>query len=142
MLFTRFNPFSASPLEQRLRIQNEMNRLLNLWGGDAPVSFPAVNIRDQDDALNVEAELPGMNLQDLEIFVTGNSQLTLKGERKPIASRQRNPAPPRTPLRKIRPSLDFALPHRRHQGRGAVGKRHPENPPAQTRSRSAAQNCR
>jgi HSP20 family protein len=33
----------------------------------------------------VEAELPGLDLKDLEIFVTGGTQLTLKGERKPQA---------------------------------------------------------
>jgi HSP20 family protein len=64
-------------------MQNEMNRLFDRWGGDGSFSFPAVNIREEDEALHVEAELPGMNLENLEIFVTGNSQLTIKGERKP-----------------------------------------------------------
>ena len=30
----------------------------------------------------VEAELPGMELEDVEIYVNGDNQLTLKGERK------------------------------------------------------------
>jgi HSP20 family protein len=77
MLFTRFNPFSASAWDQMQRIQNEMHRLLDRRGGDEYLSFPAVNIREEDEALIVEAELPGMNLEDLEIFVTGNTQLTL-----------------------------------------------------------------
>ena len=29
----------------------------------------------------VEAELPGLKLEDLEIYVTGGNQLTIKGER-------------------------------------------------------------
>lgn len=82
MLFTRFSPFGGSAWDQMQRMQNEMNRLFDRWGGDGSLSFPAVNVREEEDALNIEAELPGMNLQDLEIFVTGNSQLTIKGERK------------------------------------------------------------
>jgi len=82
MLFTRFNPYGGSAWDQVQRMQNELNRLFDRWGGDGSASFPAVNIREEDEALHVEAELAGMNLDDLEIFVTGNSQLTIKGERK------------------------------------------------------------
>src|SRR5439155_6696835 len=83
MLWTRFNPFGASSWDRVQRMQEELNRLFDRWGGDGYASsFPAVNVSEEEDSLNVEAELPGMNLQDLEIFVTGNSQLTIKGERK------------------------------------------------------------
>jgi HSP20 family protein len=82
MLWTRFNPFGSSAWDQMQRMQTEMNRLFDRWGGDGYLSFPAVNVREQDDALDIEAELPGLNLEDLEIFVTGNTQLTIKGERK------------------------------------------------------------
>jgi HSP20 family protein len=86
MLWTRFNPYGGSAWDQMQRMQNEMNRLFDRWGGgDGFAGFPAVNVREEDDALNVEAELPGMNLEDLEIFVTGNSQLTIKGDRKTAA---------------------------------------------------------
>lgn len=74
------------PLQQ---LQGEMNRLLERWGGSglgrafAP-SFPAVNLWEDEDSLCVEAELPGLNLNDLEIYVTGDNQLTIKGERKPV----------------------------------------------------------
>jgi HSP20 family protein len=86
MLWTRFNPYGGSAWDQMQRMQNEMNRLFDRWGGgDGFASFPVVNVREEDDALNVEAELPGMNLEDLEIFVTGNSQLTIKGDRKTAA---------------------------------------------------------
>ncbi len=83
MLFTRFNPFGASAWDQMQRMQSEMNRLFGNLSGDGNVaSFPAVNVREEEDALDIEAELPGMNLEEVEIFVTGNNQLTLKGERK------------------------------------------------------------
>jgi HSP20 family protein len=86
MLWTRFNPFGSSAWDQMQRMQSEMNRLFDRWSGDGYLSFPAVNIREQDDALDIEAELPGMNLEDMEIFVTGNTQLTIKGERKPVVT--------------------------------------------------------
>jgi HSP20 family protein len=64
-----------------------MSRLFDRWtdeGGQGWSSFPPVNVWEEDDNLYIEAELPGLKLEDLEIFVTGNNQLTLKGERKPL----------------------------------------------------------
>jgi HSP20 family protein len=69
------------------QFQNEMNRLFDCWNGGSPfagpAAFPALNVWEDGDQVCVEAELPGLNLQDLEIYVTGGNQLTLKGERKP-----------------------------------------------------------
>jgi len=76
------------PLWNQLeQFQGEMNRLFNRWAGDEPNGhaaglFPAVNVWEEDDQLLVEAELPGLDLAGLEIYVTGGNQLTLKGERK------------------------------------------------------------
>jgi HSP20 family protein len=69
------------------RLRSEMDRLFGrLNGGSrqllAPTEYPAVNLWEDDESLFVEAELPGMNLDDLEIFVTGGNQLTVSGERK------------------------------------------------------------
>jgi len=91
MLWTRFNPFGASAWDQMQRMQNEMNRLFDRWGGDGQLSYPAMNVFEEGDALQVEAELPGMDLKDLEIFVTGNNQLTIKGERKSVAPAKGRP---------------------------------------------------
>lgn len=44
--------------------------------------FPSVNVSKDDSSYVVTAEIPGMNPDDLEIQVEGNT-LTLKGERKP-----------------------------------------------------------
>jgi len=69
------------------QFQHEMGRLFDRWGDDGsrllsgPV-FPPINVWEVDETLEIEAELPGLKLDDLEIFVTGNNQLTLKGERK------------------------------------------------------------
>jgi HSP20 family protein len=73
-------------LNQLNQFQGEMNRLFDRWGGNPLngfVAFPAVNVWEEGERLVVEAELPGIDFKDLEIYVTGGNQLTLKGERKP-----------------------------------------------------------
>jgi HSP20 family protein len=42
--------------------------------------FPAVNIGERDDAITIEAELPGLGEGDVEVSVTGD-ELLLKGMR-------------------------------------------------------------
>jgi HSP20 family protein len=63
------------------------------------VSYPALNIWEDADCLFAEAELPGMEMNDLEMLVTGDNQLTIKGERRP-------------------PAFDKATWHRRERGFG------------------------
>ncbi len=46
-------------------------------------NFPALNIWEDDDHVYLESELPGFQITDLEIYVAGADQLTIKGERKP-----------------------------------------------------------
>jgi HSP20 family protein len=70
---------------QLAQFQHEMNRLFDRWGGGGPAAapaFPPVNVWEENDQVVLEAELPGLELKDLEIFVTGGNQLSLKGERK------------------------------------------------------------
>ena len=69
-------------------LQGEMNRLFDHWGDRGRNflgihAFPAVNVWEEEDAVCLEAELPGMELKDVEIYVTGHTQLTIKGERRP-----------------------------------------------------------
>jgi HSP20 family protein len=77
------------PLWRRMqRLQSEMNRLFHRWGEEdfrdvGAAAFPPVNVWEEGDAVHLQAELPGMSLNDLEIYVTANDQLTIKGERKP-----------------------------------------------------------
>jgi HSP20 family protein len=73
---------------QLQNFQHEMNRLFDRWNEDGgptygSAAYPSLNVWEAGEALYVEAELPGLNLDELEIYVTGNNQLTLKGERKP-----------------------------------------------------------
>ena len=86
MLATRWSPWSDVQSEFG-RLQNEMNSLFGRYRGAngrsfAQESFPALNIWENDDQLFVEAELPGMEMNDLEIYVNGGNQLSIKGERK------------------------------------------------------------
>lgn len=79
---------SFTPVWNQLQqFQDEMNRLFDRWGNGrewaGPARFPALNVWEDGEEVYVEAELPGLNLKDLEIYVSGGNQLTIKGERKP-----------------------------------------------------------
>jgi HSP20 family protein len=79
---------SFTPVWNQLQqFQDEMNRLFDRWGNSrglaGPARFPALNVWEDGEEVYVEAELPGLNLKDLEIYVSGGNQLTIKGERKP-----------------------------------------------------------
>jgi len=80
-----FSRLATSPVWRSLNeMQHEVNHIFDRWGNQAfgQVEYPAVNVWEENEALHVEAELPGLALEDLEIFVTGHNQFTLKGERK------------------------------------------------------------
>ena len=89
-ILTRWQPFRELRHEMR-RFQREMNRLFGRRGFDfetwpaLAVLYPPVNLWEDDDFVYAEAELPGLKLPDLEITVTANNQLTLKGKREPAA---------------------------------------------------------
>jgi len=87
MLPNRWSPLGHSVWNQMNQFQTEMNRLFDRWGDQGRnffgmAEFPALNLWEEADAFFLEAELPGLELGDLEIFVTNHNQLTLKGERK------------------------------------------------------------
>jgi HSP20 family protein len=81
----------ALPLDE---LRDELDRFwttltaappLHGWGaGPRAGLFPAVNVRETDDAVTVEAELPGLDTADVEISVAG-VELVLKGAR-PLAA--------------------------------------------------------
>ena len=87
-LLTRWQPFRELRHEMR-RFQREMNRLFGRRGFDfetwpaLAVLYPPVNLWEDDDFVYAEAELPGLKLPDLEITVTADNQLILKGKREP-----------------------------------------------------------
>lgn len=80
MLANRWEPFVGMN-----RLQNEMNRLFDHWD-TRPTQyvegvFPPLNLWEDDDNLFIEAELPGFKMDDLDVYVTGGSQLSIKGAR-------------------------------------------------------------
>lgn len=90
MFFSRWTPLSNPVVQQLQDLQSEMNRAFDRWGDRGRhflglATFPPVNLWEGDDALYLEAELPGLEMKDLEIYVTGHNQLTLKGESRPPA---------------------------------------------------------
>jgi HSP20 family protein len=89
-ILMRWHPIRDLRQEMR-RFRREMDRVIGPWTysfRDAPlfaVSYPPVNLWEDDDFVYAEAELPGQKLLELEISVTGENQLTLKGKRTPDA---------------------------------------------------------
>lgn len=67
------------------RFSREMNHLLNNVFDYAPFAsvraFPAINVWEDGERLIAEAEVPGLSMEDMEIYVVGN-ELTIKGHRK------------------------------------------------------------
>jgi HSP20 family protein len=84
-MLTRF-PLRDLQYEMR-RLQQEMDDLFGRFGFRLPswpglaVSYPPVNMWEDQDYVYAEAELPGLKLTDLEISVTPNNELILKGKR-------------------------------------------------------------
>ena len=80
MYLTSWEPWTRTNWNALNRLHHEVNRLFDDHGQSA--LFPRVNLFEDADGYDLEAELPGLELGDLEITITGPNQLTLKGERK------------------------------------------------------------
>lgn len=69
------------------RLHDEVDRLFWRWGLDTPSprnlapAFPPVNVWETPDSFQVEAELPGMTREEVQIVITNRNTLTLTGER-------------------------------------------------------------
>lgn len=71
-------------------LHNEMNRLFDtasrefggaLWPSDAFGGWPRVDVTDAEDHVRVDAEVPGLNENDVDLTLK-DGVLTLSGERK------------------------------------------------------------
>jgi len=49
------------------------------------VPYPRVNIREEVDAFYIEAEVPGVPEDQLDVFIREGNELVLQGERKPVS---------------------------------------------------------
>lgn len=79
--------FGWTPLMNQLR--DEMDRLISDFDPRtaAPAfaqSYPPLNVWEDDNSVHVEAELPGMQLDKLDIYISEGNQLSIKGERQPV----------------------------------------------------------
>ncbi|MBX3272249.1 MAG: Hsp20/alpha crystallin family protein [Sandaracinaceae bacterium] len=72
-MLTRWDPFA-----ELSRMQNDLNRMR----GEQRLGFsPAVDILEEEDAILLTAELPGLKAEDVHVHVE-NNVLTLSGERR------------------------------------------------------------
>ena len=82
--YTRRSPF-LSPWDELEQVSDRLNRLFFQPGqGEASsraVWTPAVNVEESKEELILSAELPGMNIEDVEIEVE-NNVLSLRGEKR------------------------------------------------------------
>lgn len=75
---------AMSPWNELEQLQDRVNRVfgLNTPFFDEPLAWrPAVNLKEEDNEYILTAELPGMELKDIEVDVDKDT-LTLKGEKK------------------------------------------------------------
>ncbi len=81
MLLNRFSPISMlNDVRTTFNLFDELTSLNRPALG--PTTFPALNAWEDDNAFHVEAELPGMSLEQLDISVTDGKVLNIKGDRK------------------------------------------------------------
>jgi len=76
-----------NPFQELGKLQEEVNRLFESTGFGKPFlafrerSFPLINVVSKDDESVLHAEIPGVEMKDLDITISGTT-LTIKGERK------------------------------------------------------------
>jgi HSP20 family protein len=88
------------------RLMDDFFRGFDMWPfsmrGFSPFEWrkgaftPTVDVRDEDNRITIEAELPGMTEKDVEISLSRDS-LTIRGEKKKETA----------PVRFLRPSLNL-----------------------------------
>ncbi len=84
MTIVRWTPFRGM-----LDIQDEMNRLFDSFrtrtsddSGSGQLAWePSVDIAENDDEIQVHAEVPGMRKEDIKVIIQDNV-LTLRGEKR------------------------------------------------------------
>lgn len=74
------------PLLGMNRLQREMDQLFQGVSRRSPrfarSNYPSMNLFEDDENFYVEAELPGLAIDDLDVQVAEGNQLSIKGERK------------------------------------------------------------
>lgn len=75
------------PFRELREVQEEVNRLFERGWRPRATEYPPLNVWSNQDGIIVQAELPGFNLDDIDISVVQNT-LTLRGVRKPEALKE------------------------------------------------------
>ncbi len=119
-----FRPGFAFPFEE---LRDELDRAwstltasppLRGWSvGPAEGVFPPVVMRESDEAITIEAELPGLEAGDVEITVAGD-ELLMKGSRPDTC-----PVPPASDRGGDGEKKGRVTWHRRERGTGAFERR-------------------
>lgn len=85
LLTTRFDKFE--PFEELTTLRNRLDRLFNRFGEnfEEPIYsgnwMPTTDIFETKDNLIIKAEIPGMEMKDINVEIE-NNVLTIRGERK------------------------------------------------------------
>ncbi len=78
------NPFSMSPFSLMRRMTEEMDRVFGSGRGassGATSWMPAIEVKQREGNLEVCADLPGMNKDDVKVEITGD-EIIMQGEHK------------------------------------------------------------
>lgn len=86
-------PGFRNPWADFERMRREFDGLFRGWpersaGGSAASVFPALNVSEDENAVYVRAEIPGVKAEQLDIAVEGDT-LTIKGERKLVTGAEK-----------------------------------------------------
>jgi len=83
MAIIKFNPYREFNM-----LQDEMNRLFNSFARGSDLQTlaegtwaPVVDIYENKDEIMIDAEIPGVSQEDIQVSITNNI-LTIKGEKK------------------------------------------------------------
>ena len=79
MIVSRYSP--SVLLSQMNRLSDEMDRVFADNSETAAAWHPRVDAWSTEEAIHVEFELPGVSMKDVEITVTGENQLSVRGKR-------------------------------------------------------------
>lgn len=70
------------PFREMERVETDWSNFLSGFGLSRAVKYPPVNILTSENDVVVTSEIPGINLEDVDLTVTGDT-LTIRGKRQP-----------------------------------------------------------
>jgi HSP20 family protein len=79
----------AQELWQNLPDKFSMTDLIGIWKDASSTTVPAINIRNINENMHIDVALPGLDKQDLDLRVNGNSLLISGKNRKEENSSER-----------------------------------------------------